>query len=109
MQRKRKAMTDKKPNPDDMVWLDYGTASPRQVLENIKTTDPAVFAGKFVVLSSGASNNPAEIDLLARQLEVLHAAGALSIGVLGVGSVPDSQQLDARLREIIHAIGLTDP
>lgn len=88
-----------------MLWLDYGDASPRQVLEQLKAAPASTYAEKRVFLHSGAANNPAEAHVVARQLETLVAAGAASVAILGVPpAIPNREQLDGRLRDIVHVL-----
>lgn len=66
-------------------------ASPVSVLAQIDGLLPEQINGRRVVLSSGASNNPAEASFLAEQLARLRSMGAGDITVLGVGDRPDFQ------------------
>jgi hypothetical protein len=75
------------------------------VLDHLKAAGPSAYVKKWVFLHSGAANEPAEVDVVARQLAVLLTAGAVSVAVLGVGTTtPNHEQLDARLRDIVHAL-----
>jgi Transglycosylase SLT domain len=64
-------------------------AQPKAVLDNINALDPAQVRGRDVVLSSGASNNPAQASLVYDQVKALKAKGANNVTVVGVGDRPD--------------------
>jgi hypothetical protein len=64
-------------------------ASPTAVLAQIDGLLPEQIAGRRVVLSSGASNNPAQTQMLGDQLDRLRSRGAGNVTVLGVGNRPD--------------------
>lgn len=63
--------------------------SPRAVLANIQNMPADNIAGKDVILSSGASNNPAEVGLVRGQVEALLNKGAASVTLVGVGDRKD--------------------
>lgn len=63
-------------------------ASPGDVLDNINNLKPEDVNGRDVILSSGASNNPAQAGLVEDQIKALQNNGAKSINVVGVGNAP---------------------
>jgi len=60
-------------------------ASPQVVKDNISALSDAQVNGRDVILSSGASNNPAQAALAADQIKALYDKGAHSVTVVGVG------------------------
>ncbi len=76
--------------------------SPQEVLTFIGDAlkyDPDYFRGKNVLLSSGTSNNPAQIGLVSEQMKALKEAGAAQVKLVGVGNRPGTeggQQYDLR-------------
>ena len=62
-------------------------------------------AGQNVTLSSGVSNNPAQIGLVGQQLDQLKAMGASNVNLLGTGTRPDLAPLNSRLAEIAKEHG----
>lgn len=66
-------------------------ASPKAVLDNVSGLPGDQVNGRDVVLSSGASNNPAQAGLLEQQIKALQDKGARSVTVVGVGDAPKLQ------------------
>ena len=66
-------------------------ASPKAVLDSITGLPDEQVKGRDVVLSGGASNNPAQASLVYNQVQALKAKGANSVTVVGVGDRPDFQ------------------
>jgi hypothetical protein len=64
-------------------------AQPNAVLDSIAALPAAQVRGHDVVLSSGASNNPAQASLVYDQIQALRAKGANNVTVVGVGDRPD--------------------
>jgi hypothetical protein len=64
-------------------------ASPKAVLSSINALSPDEVRGRDVVLSSGASNNPAQASLVYEQIQALKKKGAGNVTVVGVGDRPD--------------------
>lgn len=64
-------------------------ASPKAVLSSINALSPDQVAGRDVVLSSGASNNPAQASLVYEQIQALKKKGAGNVTVVGVGDRSD--------------------
>jgi Transglycosylase SLT domain len=60
-------------------------AAPSWVLDQIQKNSDAI-NGKHVYLSSGAINNPGQINLVDQQLAALKKAGASDVTLLGVGN-----------------------
>jgi len=79
---------------------------PKAVLQRIAATPLNHLYGKIVILSSGVSNNPADIDYVPVQIEALQAAGA-HVVLLGVGShVASLAPLNALLGSYAGAAGI---
>jgi hypothetical protein len=78
---------------------------PQEILDVIRTMTPAAFAGKHVILSSGASNNPAAAALVVAQLAEIRKRGAASITVLGVGTRGDFAGVNDMLRAAARDAG----
>jgi hypothetical protein len=72
-------------------------ASPRVVLVEIGSMPVELYRGRVVILSSGVSNDPSEINLVPIQLKMLKDYGAKPI-LLGVGAwVPRFAGINDRL------------
>jgi Transglycosylase SLT domain len=82
-------------------------ASPQAVLAQIDGLLPEQIAGRRVILSSGASNNPAQAQMLGDQLDRLRSRGAGGVTVLGVGNRGDfgAAGVNAQLGEIARQSG----
>jgi len=80
-------------------------ASPTAVLNTIENTPDDNVRGKNIVLSGGASNNPAEVALVERQIRALQEKGAANITLVGVGDRPDFAGVNERLAEIANRTG----
>ena len=72
-------------------------ASPKAVLDSITGLPDDQVKGRDVVLSGGASNNPAQASLIYDQVQALKAKGANSVTVVGVGDRPDFQGVNDQL------------
>lgn len=72
-------------------------ASPKAVLDSITGLPDDQVKGRDVVLSGGASNNPAQASLVYDQVQALKAKGANSVTVVGVGDRPDFQGVNDQL------------
>ena len=72
-------------------------AHPKAVLDSISGLPDDQVKGRDVVLSSGASNNPAQAGLVYEQIQALKAKGANSVTVVGVGDRPDLQGANDQL------------
>ena len=81
-------------------------AGPGAVLANIKALPPGQLSGRPVVLSSGVSNNPADIGLVEQQIAALKTAGASDIRLLGVGDAK-FPGVNAQLAAIAQKDGVT--
>jgi glycosyltransferase involved in cell wall biosynthesis len=77
---------------------------PQAVLDAIRANAGNV-AGKNVILSTGASNNPKAVEAANRQIEELLKAGAKRVTVVGVGTKKNLQEVNERLRDISSAHG----
>jgi hypothetical protein len=82
-------------------------ASPSAVLANITKADPATIKGKDITLSTGASNNPAQLALVEQQVKALKNAGAGNIKIMGVGDRPDFAGVNDKLADISKKTGAT--
>jgi hypothetical protein len=80
-------------------------AQPKAVLDNINALDPAQVKGHDVVLSSGASNNPAQASLVYDQIKALKAKGANNVTVVGVGDRPDFADTNDTLSSVTGRAG----
>lgn len=82
-------------------------ASPQKVLDNIAGLNPADLAGKNIVLSGGASNDTANVGLVAQQIAALKAKGVdpANISVVGVGTRADFAGVNDKLAAIAAASG----
>jgi hypothetical protein len=72
-------------------------ASPFDTIQQIRALPDAQVAGKTVILSSGASNNPQAVALVDEQIALLKAKGAAEVRLLGVGNRPDFAGLNETL------------
>jgi len=83
---------------------------PADVLSSINSLPDGSLAGKPIILSSGASNDVANVGLASDQIKALIAKGASpeNITLLGVGDRPDFQkaQVNAQLQSIAGATGV---
>lgn len=80
--------------------------SPQQVLNTINTAPQDQIQGKTIFLSTGASNNPAQVSLTGAQISALKAKGAASIVIPAVGpGVKNADQVNAQLKNIAEAEG----
>lgn len=81
--------------------------SPEKVLANINTMNPADLAGKQIVLSSGASNSPQNVGLVADQIDALKGRGVnpADIKVVGVGDRQDFAGVNEKLATIAKEKG----
>jgi hypothetical protein len=76
--------------------------SPHAVLDAIKAGN---VAGRNVILSTGASNDPNSVDIVNKQIEELQRAGAKRVTVLGVGTKKNLHGVNERLRDISSSHG----
>lgn len=83
--------------PGDTAVSGY---TPTEIEGLIKKIPQEKIAGKDIILSSGASNNPGETGTLAYQIKELKDKQAQSVTVLGVGTRPDLAGVNERLAEI---------
>jgi hypothetical protein len=74
--------------------------SPQQVLDFIASRPEGYFQGKNVLLSTGASNDPSQIDRVPQQVKALQDAGAASVTILGVGTKPSLAGVNDKLAGI---------
>lgn len=83
--------------------------TPERVLQRITSADPAQFAGKTIFLSSGASNDPSQVNLVADQVDALKKAGATNIVIPGVGPAVEAKapNTNAQLKLIADKTGAT--
>src|SRR5580765_5371200 len=80
-------------------------ASPKAVLSSINALSPDQVAGRDVVLSSGASNNPAQASLVYEQIQALKKKGAGNVTVVGVGDRPDFEGVNDTLELVTGRAG----
>jgi len=83
-------------------------ASPKAVLDSINEGNKGnSYRDRDVVLSSGASNDPAKAERLAEQLNALSSGGARSVTVVGVGPAIEVKApgINARLRKLAEDNG----
>jgi len=71
--------------------------SPKDVLGSLQGQD---FAGKDVILSSGASNNPKQLEMVMQQLAAMK--GAKGVTVMGVGDRPDFRGVNDQLAQMVQ-------
>lgn len=81
--------------------------SPQEVLDILKTARPGSLSGQHVVISSGASNGPAQTELVRQQVEAAKAAGASNVTVLGVGERSDlaTAKVNDRIQKSLEGTG----
>lgn len=82
-------------------------ATPQDVMTAIQGMDPAAVAGRTVLLSSGASNNTAQLGLVDQQIAALRAKGAAGVRLLGVGDRPDFAGVNEKLAAAASRGGAT--
>lgn len=81
--------------------------SPASVLRMIELLPPGQLAGATVILSSGASNDPAHADLALLQIAALKRAGTHVVVLLGVGDgVRNYAAVNRQLIRIAAATGV---
>lgn len=80
-------------------------AQPKAVLDNIAALPDDQVKGHDVVLSSGASNNPAQASLVYDQVKALKNKGANSVTVVGVGDRPDLSGVNNTLAVVTGRAG----
>jgi muramidase (phage lysozyme) len=82
--------------------------SPQKVLRRMQAQDGASVSGKTMFLSTGASNDPSQVELVGNQLDYLKANGVGAVVVPGVGpGVKDSAAVNAKLKALTEARGFT--
>ena len=82
-------------------------AQPEGVLDQVNAIPLGSLVGKPVVLSTGASNNPAQIDkVVPEQIASLKARGATDIRIVGVGDAK-FPGVNAKLASIAQQNGVT--
>jgi hypothetical protein len=77
---------------------------PQAVLDAVRA-NAANVSGKNVILSTGVSNNPMEVETANQQIEELLKAGARRVTVVGVGTKKNLQGVNERLRDISSSHG----
>jgi hypothetical protein len=87
---------------DSTAVSGYGPTQIQDVIDKMPDED---VKGRNVVLSSGVSNNPAQIDQVARQIQTLKARGAATVTVLGVGNHPKLAGVNDQLSTIAQENG----
>ena len=80
-------------------------AAPQAVLSSVLALPEDQVRGRDVVLSSGASNNPAQVQLVSQQIDALKAKGATSVTLMGVGDRSDLSGVNDTLAQIAQAKG----
>ena len=70
--------------------------SPKAVYARLLTHSKESLKGRIVILSAGVSNDPAQIEYVAKDLEYLNDAGA-KVVILGVGFVIDGGRINRLL------------
>lgn len=80
-------------------------ASPKAVANSIATLPVDQVKGHDVILSSGASNNPAQASLVYDQIQALKAKGANSVTVVGVGDKPGLEGVNNALATVSGRAG----
>lgn len=81
--------------------------SPEKVLDVISRSSDENIQGKNVVLSTGASNNPAQLDLIPQQIDALKARGAASVTLMGVGAAGKLAGVNDKLQQLATDSGAT--
>lgn len=80
-------------------------AAPPAVLQTIQALPSDQVRGQSVVLSSGVSNDPSQIDVVGQQIAALKAKGAASVTLVGVGTRQDFSGLNDKLQQIAQQSG----
>jgi hypothetical protein len=91
-------------NPGDTAVSGFG---PTDVLGVISSTPVQNIQGRNVVLSTGVSNNPGQIDQVVSQIQTLKSRGAASVTVLGVGTADKLKGANDQLAQIATQNGAT--
>ncbi len=81
--------------------------TPQQVYDTLHALPDGSLAGKPVVISTGASNSPKDVDFARNQIRTAIAKGAdpAQLTVLGVGDRPDFAGVNDKLKEIAGQFG----
>ena len=81
--------------------------TPQQVYDALHALPDGALAGKPVVISTGASNSPGNVEFARNQIREAVAKGAdpSQITVLGVGDRPDFAGVNDKLKEIAGQFG----
>lgn len=82
-------------------------APPNEVLQRILSAPQGQISGKDVLLSTGVSNNPSDIDAVKQQIAALYSRGATNVRVMGVGTRSDLAPLNGQLSDIAAANNAT--
>ena len=80
-------------------------ASPQAVLASVTALPDAQVKGRDIILSSGASNNPAQVQLVSQQIQTLKAKGAASVTLMGVGDRSDLSGVNDNLMQVAQQTG----
>jgi hypothetical protein len=80
-------------------------ASPQAVFNDVYNTPAETVRGRDVVLSSGASNDPRQLQWVQAQVTNLQAKGARSVALVGVGDRQDIAGANAGLSDIARQSG----
>ena len=83
--------------------------SPAAVLQAIQNATPAQLQGRPIVLSTGVSNNPADLASVQAQFDALKAKGVnpADIKVVGLGSRSDIAAVSPALQKLVAQNGAT--
>ena len=81
--------------------------SPQKVLGVVNGLSDLQVKDRDVILSGGASNDPAQTALVEQQVQALKDKGAKSVTLLGVGDRPDIAAANATLADIAQRSGAT--
>lgn len=79
--------------------------APDAVLRMVQALPADQVSGKHIVLSGGASSNPAQVGLVEDQVNALKQKGAAGITIVGVGDRSDLAPLNANLQQIAQRTG----